>query len=155
MPMRGHFNVTGADTVFTWQTGFPYAVDFSLSYPRYNPGETTAVDVLLREESDAALVVASDPVSNFPKKAAEHLIRNPLIVIDPHMNATSQMADVVFPSAFVGIEAEGTAYRMDHVPLPLKKVVAPPKGVLSDKEILARILSEVRKIRASMKPEAA
>lgn len=153
MPMRGHFNVTGADTVFTWQTGFPYAVDFSLSYPRYNPGETTAVDVLLREESDAALVVASDPVSNFPRKAAEHLIKNPLIVIDPHMNATSQMADVVFPSAFVGIEAEGTAYRMDHVPLPLKKVVAPPKAVLPDGEILAKILSEVKKIKASSRRE--
>jgi len=155
IPMRGHFNVTGADTVFTWQTGFPYAVDFSLSYPRYNPGETTAVDVLLREESDAALVVASDPVSNFPKRAAEHLVRKPLIVIDPHMNATSQMADVVFPSAFVGIEAEGTAYRMDHVPLPLKKVVTPPKGVLNDEEILKRILSEVRKIKARGKAEAA
>jgi formylmethanofuran dehydrogenase subunit B len=153
IPMRGHFNVTGADTVFTWQTGFPYAVDFSLSYPRYNPGETTAVDVLLREESDAALVVASDPVSNFPRKAAEHLIKNPLIVIDPHMNATSQMADVVFPSAFVGIEAEGTAYRMDHVPLPLKKVVAPPKAVLPDEEILAKILSEVKKIKASSRTE--
>lgn len=155
IPMRGHFNVTGADTVFTWQTGFPYAVDFSLSYPRYNPGETTAVDVLLREESDAALVVASDPVSNFPKRAAEHMVRKPLIVIDPHMNATSQMADVVFPSAFVGIEAEGTAYRMDHVPLPLKKVVTPPKGVLNDEEILRRILSEVRKIKARRKAEAA
>ena len=154
IPMRGHFNVTGADTVFTWQTGYPYAVDFSLSYPRYNPGETTAVDVLLREESDAALVVASDPVSSFPKRAAEHLIKNPLIVIDPRMNATSQMADVVFPSAFVGIEAQGTAYRMDHVPLPLKKVVTPPKGVLPDKEILSRILSEVRKIKASGKAEA-
>jgi len=153
IPMRGHFNVTGADTVFTWQTGFPYAVDFSLSYPRYNPGETTAVDVLLREESDAALVVASDPVSNFPRKAAEHLIKNPLIVIDPHMNATSQMADVVFPSAFVGIEAKGTAYRMDHVPLPLKKVVMPPKGVLPDEEILAKILSEVKKIKASSRRE--
>lgn len=155
VPMRGHFNVTGADTVFTWQTGFPYAVDFSLSYPRYNPGETTAVDALLRGESDASLVVASDPVSNFPRRAAEHLCRNPLIVIDPHMNATSQMADVVFPSAFVGIEAEGTAYRMDHVPLPLKRVVAPPKGVLSDEKILARILAEVRKIKAIGNTEAA
>jgi formylmethanofuran dehydrogenase subunit B len=154
LPMRGHFNVTGADTVFTWQTGFPYAVDFSLSYPRYNPGETTAVDVLLRQESDAALVIASDPVSNFPRRAAEHLCKNPLIVIDPHMNATSQMADVVFPSAFVGIEAEGTAYRMDHVPLPLKRVVRPPRGVLTDQEILTRILSEVRKIKANSGKEA-
>lgn len=154
MPMRGHFNVTGADTVFTWQTGFPYAVDFSLGYPRYNPGETSAVDVLLRKESDSALIVASDPVANFPRKAVEHLVKNPLIVIDPHLNATAQMADVVFPSAFVGIEASGTAYRMDHVPLPLKKIVDPPRGVLSDEEILRRILSEVRKIRKRKQAEA-
>lgn len=147
MPMRGHFNVTGANTVFTWQTGYPYAVDFSLGYPRYNPGETSAVDVLLRKESDAALVVASDPVANFPRKAVEHLVATPLVVIDPHLNATAQMADVVFPSAFVGIEVEGTAYRMDHVPLPLKKVVNPPRGILSDEEILNRILTEVRKIK--------
>jgi formylmethanofuran dehydrogenase subunit B len=147
MPMRGHFNVTGADTVFTWQTGYPYAVDFSMGYPRYNPGETSAVDVLLREESDAALVVASDPVSNLPRKAAEHLVKNPLVVIDPHLNATSQVADIVFPSTFVGIEANGTAYRMDHVPLPLKKVVEPPRGVHSDTEILTKLLSEVRRIK--------
>ncbi len=147
MPMRGHFNVTGANTVFTWQTGYPYAVDFSLGYPRYNPGETSAIDILLNKESDAALVVASDPVANFPKKAVEHLVESPLIVIDPHMNATSQMADVAFPSAFVGIEEGGTAYRMDHVPLPLKKILEPPAGVLSDKELLTRILFEVRKIK--------
>jgi formylmethanofuran dehydrogenase subunit B len=154
MPMRGHFNVTGADTVFTWQTGYPFAVDFSLGYPRYNPGETSAVDVLLRKETDAALIVASDPVSNFPKSAVDHLVKNPLIAIDPHMNATSQMADVVFPSAFVGIETTGTAYRMDHVPLALKKVVNPPAGILSDEEILKRMLSEVKQIRSEEAKEA-
>jgi formylmethanofuran dehydrogenase subunit B len=155
MPMRGHFNVTGADTVFTWQTGYPYAVDFSRGYPRYNPGETSIVDILMRKESDAALVVASDPVGNLPRPAVEHLVRSPLIVIDPHFNATSQMADVVFPSAFVGIETPGTAYRMDHVPLPLKKVVNPPKGILPDAQILKRILAQVRKLRKEQAEEAA
>jgi formylmethanofuran dehydrogenase subunit B len=150
MPMRGHFNVTGANTVFTWQTGYPYAVDFSLGYPRYNPGETSVVDVLLRRESDAALVVASDPVSNFPRAAAEHLVKNPLIVISPHMDVTAQLADVIIPSAFVGIEAAGTAYRMDHVPIPLKKVVEPPKGIFPDEDILKMILSEVRKIKKTL-----
>jgi formylmethanofuran dehydrogenase subunit B len=154
MPMRGHFNVTGANVVSTWQSGYPYAVDFSLGYPRYNPGETTVMDVLLRQESDVALVIASDPVANFPRKAVEHLVKNPLIVIDPHMNATALMGDVVFPSAFVGIEVGGTAYRMDHVPLPLKKVADPPKGILTDEEILKRILEETRIIK-SQKMEAA
>lgn len=151
IPMRGHFNVSGADTVFTWQTGYPFAVDFSLGYPRYNPGETTAVDILLRKESDASLVVASDPVANMPNKAVQHLVSGPLVVIDPRLNATSQMADIVFPSQFAGIEAEGTAYRMDHVPLPLKKVIEPPKGLLSDQEILQKILLEVRKLKRKKK----
>ncbi len=150
MPMRGHFNVTGANVVATWQSGYPYAVDFSLGYPRYNPGETTVMDILLRQESDAALIVASDPAANFPRKAVEQLVKNPLIVIDPHMNATALMGDVVFPTAFVGIEISGTAYRMDHVPLPLKKVVEPPEGILTDEEILKRILEEVRIIKSQM-----
>ncbi|MBS7634060.1 molybdopterin-dependent oxidoreductase [Candidatus Bathyarchaeota archaeon] len=147
MPMRGHFNVTGADTVFTWQTGYPYAVDFSHGYPRYNPGETSAIDVLTKDDVDAALVVASDPASNFPRKCVENLVKKPLIVIDSHMSATALVADVVIPSAFVGIEAEGTTYRMDHVPLPLKKIVEPPEGCLPDEEILRMMLERVRDIK--------
>jgi formylmethanofuran dehydrogenase subunit B len=150
MPMRGHFNVTGANIVSAWQTGFPFAVDFSLAYPRYNPGESSLVEILLRQESDAVLVVSSDPVAGLPKIAVEHLVKNPLIVVDPHLNATSLMADVVFPSAIVGIEMEGTAYRMDGVPLPLKKVVRPPKGILSDEEILRKILEETTKIKSQI-----
>jgi formylmethanofuran dehydrogenase subunit B len=155
MPMRGHFNVTGANVVSAWQSGYPFGVDFSLGYPRYNPGETTCMDVLLRGESDASLIIGADPGANFPKRAVEHMVRKPLIVIDPHMNATAMLADVLFPSAFVGIEVEGTAYRMDHVPLPLKKVVEPPEGILPDEEILRRILEEVRMIKSRKMEEKA
>jgi len=155
MPMRGHFNVTGADVVSAWQSGYPFSVDFSLGYPRYNPGETTCTDILMRGESDAALVIAADPGANFPKRAVENMVKNPLIVIDPHMNATSILGDVVIPSAFVGIEVEGTAYRMDHVQLPLKKVVEPPEGILSDEEILKRILEEVQIIKMQKMKQSA
>jgi len=151
MPMRGHYNVTGANIVSTWQTGYPYAVDFSRGYPRYNPGETSVTDIVSRGESDAALIVASDPVAHFPKDAVENLVKNPLIVIDPETSATSLMADVVFPSAISGVEVEGTAYRMDMVPLPLKRVVKPPKSVLSDQQILQRILREVRRLKKKRK----
>ncbi|MEA2090565.1 MAG: molybdopterin-dependent oxidoreductase [Thermoproteota archaeon] len=147
MPMRGHFNVTGADIVFTWQTGYPYAVDFSEGCPRYNPGETSVIDVLSRGEADAGLVVASDPVSHFPREVAQKLVENPLIVIDPRVTPTTLMADVVIPSTFVGIETEGTAYRMDGVPLPLKKVVNHPKTCPPDVEILQRILCRARELK--------
>ena len=147
MPMRGHFNVTGANAVFTWQSGYPFAVDYSRGYPRYNPGETSIIDILCRGESDAGLIIASDPVANFPKKAVIHLVNNPLIVIDPHVSSTSIMADVVIPSTFVGIETEGIAYRMDHIPLPMKKIVDGPNGFLSDAEILTRITREIHMLR--------
>jgi len=147
MPMRGHYNVTGANQVLAWQTGYPYAVDFSRGYPRYEPGDTSAVDVLSRGYNDATLVVASDPVANLPKDAVKHLCSKPLAVIDPHMSITAYMADVVIPSAFVGIEAEGTAHRMDGVPLILKKVVEPPEGVLPDVQILDLILKRVRELK--------
>ncbi len=65
------------------------------------------------------------------------------------------LGDIVFPTAIVGIEKAGSAYRMDHVPLPLKKVVEPPEGVLSDEEILSRILEEVRIIKSQKMREAA
>ena len=147
MPMRGHYNVTGANVVSTWQTGYPYAVDFSHGYPRYNPGETSVTDILNRGEADAALIVASDPVAHFPRVAVENLVKNPLIVVDCETSATALMADIVFPSAVSGIEVEGTAYRMDMVPLPLKEVVRPSKGVLSDEQIVKQILHQIRRIK--------
>lgn len=145
VPMRGHYNVTGFDEVMLWQTGYSYAVDFSRGYPTYNPGETTAVDLLLRGEADAALVIASDPAAHFPASAVRHLASVPLIAIDPHWSPTVELADVVIPSAMAGIEVGGTAYRMDGVPIRMRKVVEPPEGVLSDVEILERILNAVKK----------
>ena len=147
MPMRGHYNVTGANIVTTWQTGYPFAVDLSNGYPRYNPGETSSTDILIRDEADAMLVIASDPVAHFPKAASKNIAKHPLISIDPEVTPTTMLADVIIPPAFVGIESEGTAYRMDHVPLPLKKIVEPPDGFLSDQEILKKILQKVREIK--------
>ena len=76
-PMRGHGNVTGADNVVTWRTGYPFAVNLARGYPRFNPGEYTTADTLGRGEADAALIVASDPMSNFTQAAREHLRASP------------------------------------------------------------------------------
>ncbi|NIM44118.1 MAG: formylmethanofuran dehydrogenase subunit B [Nitrososphaeria archaeon] len=147
MPLRGHGNVTGTNKIITWQTGYPYAVDFSQGYPSYNPGDTTTVDILSRRDCDAALVVASDPFSNFPVETAKYLGEIPLITIDIHMTPTAMVSDVVLPSAALGIEAEGTVYRMDAVPLVAKKFIEPPEGVKSDEEVLSMILKRVREIK--------
>jgi len=140
-PMRGHYNVVGAGEVAAWECGFDYAVDFSRGYPRFSPSEFTAVEALLRKDCDAALIVASDPAAHFPKAAVEHLKKIPVIQIDPFPNVTTLVADVVIPSAICGIEAEGTVYRMDGVPLRVKKVV--DTEYWSDEEILRVMLEKV------------
>lgn len=139
-PMRGHYNVAGANTVSTWQTGYPYAVDFSKGYPRYNPGEFTAVDLLASGEVDAALIVASDPVATFPVDAAKHLAKIPVVTLDQKKTPTTMLSEVAIPVATAGVEVEGTAYRMDGVALRLSKLVEPPKGIQSDEKVLDMIL---------------
>jgi len=143
-PMRGHYNVTGANQVFTWNTGYAYSIDFSKGYPRYNPGEFSAVEVLIKDQIDASLIVASDPASNFPAASVKNMFKHPLIVIDPHETPTSAFADVLFPAAIAGIEAEGTAYRMDGIPLRLRKVKEAPGESLTDKEILEKLTEKVK-----------
>jgi formylmethanofuran dehydrogenase subunit B len=143
-PMRGHYNVAGANQVFTWQTGYAYSIDFSKGYPRYNPGEFSSVDLLLRNGIDASLIVASDPASNFPAAAVRNMFKHPFISIEPHHTPTSVNADVILPPAIAGIECEGTAYRMDSVPLRLRKVKEAPGECLTDKEILERLIEVVK-----------
>jgi len=43
----------------------------------------------------------------------------------------------------VGVETGGCAYRMDNVPIETRKVVEPPEGMLTDEELLTRILHRV------------
>jgi formylmethanofuran dehydrogenase subunit B len=146
-PMRGHFNITGACQVSAWVTGYPYAVDMSQGYPRYNPGDTTTADILAREDCDAALVIAAEFVSNFPVEASRHLAKIPVISIDPHPSPTTLVSDVVIPTTLVGIETGGVIYRMDGVPIMTKPIVSPPPGVHSDVQILQDILTLVKKLK--------
>jgi formylmethanofuran dehydrogenase subunit B len=142
IPMRGHGNVAGADQVMTWQSGYPFGVSFARGYPRYGPGEFTAVDVLARGEADAALIVASDPVAHFPGAAARQLERIPTIVLDPMPTLTGQTARVVFPTACYGVDAAGTAYRMDGVPIRLRPVL--PLTRPTDVDVLDQIIEAVQ-----------
>ena len=143
-PVRGHGNVTGADNVVSWQTGFPFGVNFSRGYPRFNPGEFTSVDLLARGDADAALIIGADPAANFPRAATERLGEIPLIVLDPHATFTSKLARVAFRTATYGIYAPGTVYRMDDVPITLRPALQSSHP--SDEEVLSAIKERVRKL---------
>ncbi len=140
-PMRGHGNVTGADNVVSWQTGYPFGVNLGRGYPRFNPGEFTTADTLARREADAALIIASDPMGNFSQPARDHLARIPYIALDPKETQTTRGAAVAFTTATYGINTGGTVYRMDDVPIPLRPAFDSPYP--SDEEVLKRIEKRV------------
>jgi formylmethanofuran dehydrogenase subunit B len=137
MPMRGHGNVTGADMVIRWTTGYPFGVNLSRGYPRFNPGEFSTVDLLVRGDNDAALILGADPGATMPQPAIEHLRRIPTIVLDPKVTHTSRLARVHVTTAATGISAGGTVYRMDEVPLPLRPALRSPYP--TDEEVLRKI----------------
>jgi len=145
IPMRGHGNVTGIDNVLAWQTGYPFAVNFSRGYPRFNPGEYTMVDLLRRGEADAVLVVAADPVASLPAVVRKKLAGVPLVTLDSHESETSCVARVAFTTATAGINVDGTAYRMDNIPLRMHGVL--PSDHPSDEEVLERLLARVKELK--------
>jgi formylmethanofuran dehydrogenase subunit B len=144
-PMRGHGNVTGADNVVSWQTGYPFGVNLGRGYPRFNPGEFTTADTLARGEADAALIIASDPMGNFSQPAREHLARIPYIALDPKETATVKQAAVAFTTATYGINVPGTVYRMDDVPIPLRPAFESPYP--SDETVLRAMEKRIRELQ--------
>jgi formylmethanofuran dehydrogenase subunit B len=137
MPMRGHGNVTGADVVLRWTTGYPFGISFSRGYPRFNPGEFSTIDLLVRGDVDAALILGADPGATMPQPAIDHLARVPTIVLDPKVTHSSRLARVHITTAVTGISAAGTGYRMDEVPLPLRPALKSPYP--TDEEVIRRI----------------
>ena len=117
-------DVSGADSVLCWQTGYPFAVNLNRGYPRYNPGEFSAADLLIREEVDACLIVGSESTDAFPASTLETLRRIPTIVLDyPHADCRFSPT-VQFTTAVYGLHAKGTTYRMDEVPIPQRQVLS-------------------------------
>jgi formylmethanofuran dehydrogenase subunit B len=141
MPMRGHGNVTGSDMVLRWTTGYPFGISMARGYPRFNPGEFSTVDLLVRGDNDAALILGADPGATMPQPGIDHLARIPTIVLDPKVTHTSRLARVHITTAATGISAPGTVYRMDEVPLPLRPALKSPYP--TDEEVLRRIRQAV------------
>ncbi len=144
-PMRGHWNVYGANQTSTFMTGYPYAVDFSRGIAYYNPGETSAIDIIRRKECDACLIIGSDPGAHFPAECLKHLATIPTIVMDPYVTMSTGISHLHIPVAVSGIEVEGTAYRMDAVPIMVKKVIE--SSLPTDSDILSRVLARIKELQ--------
>lgn len=135
-------DVTGADSVLCWQTGYPFAVNLGRDYPRYNPGEFTADELLIRRETDACLLVGSESVELLSAAARETLKEIPTVVLDyPHVEVPFQ-PNVRFTTAVYGLHVPGTVYRMDEIPIPLRSVMGTEYP--TDETILSAIMGRLR-----------
>jgi formylmethanofuran dehydrogenase subunit B len=141
LALRQDGNARGAEDVLAWQTGYPSAVSFARGHPRAQAGEFGAADVLERGDTDAALLVGFDAVAHLPPRAADRVRRIPTIVVGPCATETAAVARVAFGTAASGVYREGTAHRMDGVPLPLRAPLASRRP--GDREVLAAIAARI------------
>ncbi|MSR56928.1 MAG: formylmethanofuran dehydrogenase subunit B [Planctomycetaceae bacterium] len=136
--LRVYGDVTGADSVLCWQTGYPFSVNLGRGYPRFNPGEFSANEMLARGEVDACLLVGSETVEQFSPEAQAHLATIPTIVLDYPEVVTGFVPTIRITTAVYGVHRRGTAYRMDEIPIPLKGFLA--SAFPSDDEVLASLM---------------
>jgi formylmethanofuran dehydrogenase subunit B len=110
--MRGFnetlFEKTGHINKYSFREG---KSDSSFAFP----------ELVISETVDAAIIIGTDPVSSLPYEIVSKLRRMKTVVVDPRMNYTAKMADVVIPSAISGVEMDGTMVRSDGVRIELCK----------------------------------
>ena len=138
VPMVGHYNMRGFNELMREKTGFINSVSFKGGAPAHGPQNSV---VAAARTCDAALVIGSDPLSALPFGTASALARLPLIAMDPRRSLTTDSAKVVIPSALSGLEAGGTAVRMDGVKIRFEPLIKSP--LPSDEQILNRIMEAI------------
>lgn len=139
--MRIYGDVAGADSVLTWQTGYPFSVNLARGYPRYSPGEYSAEACLSRGEVDACVMVGGEGIRTLSDRARAMLEKIPTIVLDYASAERLMEPSVRFTTAVYGIHRAGTAYRMDEVPIPLRGFLASP--LPSDDEVLDAVRTAI------------
>ncbi len=117
-------NTPGAESVLTWQTGFPASVDVSAGYPRSLPGVTTVSRRLGCGEADLALIVGSISPEVLDANSRENFEKISKVMIAPPDDTDSWAIepDVRCFAARPGLGESGTVTRVDGVSLPLRPV---------------------------------
>jgi len=138
VPMVGHFNMRGFNELLREKTGYINRVSFEGGAASHGPENSV---VAAAKTCDAALVIGSDPLSSLPFGTARALARLPLIAIDPRRSLTTDAAEVVIPAAISGLEAGGTAVRMDGVKIKFEPIIK--ADLPTDEQILSRIMEAI------------
>jgi formylmethanofuran dehydrogenase subunit B len=126
--------------------GYPFGLDFTRGYPRFNPGEFTTVDMLRERDVDAALVVCSDLISNLPADCATYLAKIPIVCLDIAPCLTTVISDIVLPGVIDAMECDGTFYRQDDVAVHFEPFTSSPfEFTRSNEDTLRQLFAKIRK----------
>jgi formylmethanofuran dehydrogenase subunit B len=152
MTLRSAPNGLGAENVLAWQTGYPAAVDFSHGFPRYDPDEFTAENLLATRRVDAALVICDDPLTRLSATAKQRFAATPIIALDWQQTATMRAARIAIPLATIGVESGGTIFRADGVPLALRPSIT--AQFPADHDALAALMAAIVEATGKCTPHA-
>lgn len=138
--MVEQYNARGFCELLREKTGSVNCVSFEGGAAAHGP-ENSVAAAGASGRFDAALVIGSDPLSSLPFGTARALARIPMIAIDPHRSLTTDASKVVIPSALSGLEAGGTAVRMDGVKVRFEPIIE--SKLPTDEQILTRIMEAI------------
>jgi formylmethanofuran dehydrogenase subunit B len=146
--LRNNCNTGGFNQIACSLYGYPFGLDFSRGYPRYNPGEFTTVDLLRDRDVDAALLISSGLDAHLPMNCLEYLAELPVVSIDAFVSPIAFISDVVLPEVVDAVECEGTFYRYDEVALYSKSITYSPfEFTDSNEHTLRQILDNLKNIK--------
>lgn len=137
-PLTGDFNSAGLYHLLLNEVGVPEAPDFG-----HEGGLLTSATPVDFGEYDAILVVGADLFWFLPEEQALALQSRqvPVVSLSPFANRTTAGSQVVLPTAVAGLEVPEVAYRMDGLPLVLKKLL--PTALPSDREVLLDLMKVI------------
>ncbi len=142
MMVGGHYNMAGFEHVALSNYGKNQSLEFSDN--KLLDNDETITSKIEQEDFGCSLIVGTDPISHLPFQLSKKLAAKPLILIDNKQSATSRIADVILPSTITGVESEGLAFRIDHIPIQLEKILNPPNNVKKDEEIISILINKFK-----------
>lgn len=134
LKLRHDANAQSGENVLAWSSGFSFAVNHALGFPRSNWLEHSAETVLVRGECDAVLWVggkeAQAEIAGLPQAAQDTLQSVPVIFLSSGLSTDARGGDegdvqliqphVEFEIGLPGLSGSGEFVRLDDVSLPVK-----------------------------------
>lgn len=136
--LRAGGNRNGFESVLTWQTGYPFAVDFGHRFPGYTADETAA-ERLARGRYRSVLVLGHP--ATIPPAVTERLGDVTTVVVGPRASSAPFAPRIVIDTGAASVHESGLVLRMDDVPIQSRAVLPHARSLTEVLRSLAALVS--------------